>query len=63
MKLFIDENVSRLVVDRLRVDGHDLTRVMYCHIRYGARGDRGTEQLRLGMTLHFARRRIQMTSS
>jgi len=25
MKLFIDENVSRLVVDRLRVDGHDLT--------------------------------------
>jgi predicted nuclease of predicted toxin-antitoxin system len=25
MKLFIDENVSRLVVDRLRLDGHDLT--------------------------------------
>src|SRR6478672_6369035 len=25
MKLFIDENVSRLVVDRLRQDGHDLT--------------------------------------
>jgi predicted nuclease of predicted toxin-antitoxin system len=25
MKLFIDENVSRLVVNRLRVDGHDLT--------------------------------------
>jgi len=25
MKLFIDEIVSRLVVDRLRLDGHDLT--------------------------------------
>jgi predicted nuclease of predicted toxin-antitoxin system len=25
MKLFIDENVSRLVVDRLRLDSHDLT--------------------------------------
>jgi predicted nuclease of predicted toxin-antitoxin system len=25
MKLFIDENVSRLVVERLRLDGHDLT--------------------------------------
>ena len=25
MKLFIDENISRLVVDRLRLDGHDLT--------------------------------------
>jgi predicted nuclease of predicted toxin-antitoxin system len=25
MKLFIDENISRLVVDRLRVDTHDLT--------------------------------------
>jgi predicted nuclease of predicted toxin-antitoxin system len=25
MKLFIDENVSRLVVDRLRQDSHDLT--------------------------------------
>jgi hypothetical protein len=24
MKLFIDENVSRLVVDRLRQDGHGL---------------------------------------
>jgi predicted nuclease of predicted toxin-antitoxin system len=25
MKLFIDENISHLVVDRLRLDGHDLT--------------------------------------
>ena len=25
MKLFIDETVSRLVVDRFRLDGHDLT--------------------------------------